>query len=64
MIVWIVCDNNNTTESILVFETLALAQKYINQYTGIALEDCWLFNEKGTKVKEESNATTTTKTGN
>ena len=66
MKVWVVCDNNNTAESILVFKTLALARKYVNQYTGVASKDCWLFNEKGTKIisKEIKNETTTTKTRN
>ena len=50
MQVWVVCDNNNTTKSILVFKTLALAQEYMSQYTGIALEDCWIFDENGTDV--------------
>ena len=52
MKVWIICDNNNEDETIIPFSSLELAQKYQEQYSGLAGEDCWLFNEEGTEVKE------------
>ena len=50
MKVWIVCDNN-VSKSIIVFESLEKAQKYVNKYDGFAAEDCWIFDENGSKVE-------------
>jgi len=50
MKVWIVCDNNETP-SIRVFENLEKAQKFIDKYDGLVLENCWTFDKNGTKVE-------------
>lgn len=49
MKIWIVCDNN-VQPTIILFESLEKAQKYVDKYDDFKSEDCWVFDESGTEV--------------
>ena len=51
MKIWIVCDNN-VKSTIIAFETLEKAQKYVDKYDGCAAEDCWIFDENGSEIRK------------
>ena len=51
MKIWIVCDNTNEEDPILVFSSKKKAEKYIENWDGQFEDDCWIYDSDGTVIK-------------